>query len=121
LTFRRLSDAAAGPEGDDGVRALFADPGAIDEWAVAWRKRLEAEPMDGQARAEAMRKVNPAYIPRNHLVEEALEAATRRQDYRPFEVLLAAISRPWEERPGLERYATPARPEELVVQTFCGT
>ena len=121
LTFRRLCDAAAGPEGDVGVRALFADPGAYDSWAVGWRRRLEEEPMSNQARAAFMREANPAFIPRNHLVEEALGAATERQDFQPFEQLLDVVARPYEDRPELERYAIPARPEECVLQTFCGT
>ncbi len=121
LTFRRLCDAAAAPEGDAGVRTLFADPGAYDGWAAGWRRRLEEEPAGGQARAAGMRRVNPAFIPRNHLVEAALDAATRRQDFQPFEGLLDAVSWPFEERPGLERYAMPAQPEECVLQTFCGT
>ena len=121
LTFRRLCDAAASPEDDAGVRALFADPAAYDSWAVQWRKLLREQPTDGQARATAMRRMNPVFIPRNHLVEAALEAATWRQDFQPFEELLNAVTRPYEERPGLERYATPARLEERVLQTFCGT
>jgi uncharacterized protein YdiU (UPF0061 family) len=121
LTFRRLCDAAAGPEGDAGVRALFADPAAYDGWAAGWRRRLEEESADPRARAAAMRRMNPAFIPRNHLVEAALEAASSRQDFQPFEDLLAVISRPYDERPELERYSTPARPEERVLETFCGT
>jgi uncharacterized protein YdiU (UPF0061 family) len=121
LTFRRLCDAAASPEGDAGVRTLFADPAAYDSWAVQWREFLREQPEDGQARATAMRRMNPVFIPRNHLVEAALEAATWRQDFQPFEELLSAVTRPYEERPGLERYAMPARPEERVLQTFCGT
>ena len=121
LTFRRLCDAAAGPEGDAGVRVLFADPAAYDGWAAGWRSRLEEESADGQARTAAMRRINPAFIPRNHLVEAALNAANMRQDLQPFEDLLAVISRPYDERPELERYSAPARPEERVLQTFCGT
>jgi uncharacterized protein YdiU (UPF0061 family) len=121
LTFRRLCDAAAGPEGDAGVRALFADPTAYDCWAAGWRRRLEEEFTDGQARTAAMRRINPAFIPRNHLVEAALDAANFRLDFQPFEDLLAVISRPYDERPELERYSKPARPEERVLQTFCGT
>jgi uncharacterized protein YdiU (UPF0061 family) len=121
LTFRRLCDAAAGPEGDAGVCALFADPAAYDGWAAGWRRRLEEESADGLARVAAMRRVNPVFIPRNHIVEAALEAANLRQDFRPFEDLFSVISRPYDERPGLERYSTPARPEECVLQTFCGT
>jgi len=68
-----------------------------------------------------MRMANPAFIPRNHMVEAALNAAMERQDFQPFEELVDVVSRPYEDRPGLERYATPARPEECVRQTFCGT
>ncbi len=121
LTFRRLCDAVAGPEGDESVRTLFADPGAYDSWAAGWHRRLEEEPAPGEARAAAMRRASPAFIPRNHVVEAALAAAIERQDFQPFEELLDVVSRPYEDRPGLERYATPARPEECVLQTFCGT
>jgi uncharacterized protein YdiU (UPF0061 family) len=121
LTFRRLCDAAASSEGDVAVRALFADPGAFDIWAAGWRRRLEEESISTEARAAAMRKASPAFIPRNHIVEEALNAAVWRQDFQPFEQLLDVVSRPYEDRPDLEHYATPARPEECVNQTFCGT
>jgi serine/tyrosine/threonine adenylyltransferase len=120
LTFRRLSDAVAGPEGDCGVRALFSDPGAYDAWAAAWRRRLEEEPVPAQTRAASMQSASPAFIPRNHMVEAALEAAVA-QNFQPFEQLLDVVSRPYEDRPNLERYAMPARPEECVSQTFCGT
>ncbi len=121
LTFRRLSDAAAGREGDAGVRALFAEPSAYDTWAVDWRQRLEKEATDPQARAASMRLVNPLFIPRNHLVQEALDAASQRQNFQPFEELLNVLSQPFDDRQGLELYATPARPEQCVLQTFCGT
>jgi serine/tyrosine/threonine adenylyltransferase len=67
-----------------------------------------------------MRAVNPAYIPRNHLVEEALDAAAV-GDLGPFEAMLDVLSRPYDERPGLERYTLPAGPEQRVYRTFCGT
>jgi uncharacterized protein YdiU (UPF0061 family) len=131
LTFRRLCDAAAGPEGDAGVRALFADPGTYDSWAAGWRTRLSEEPGTAEERAALMRKANPEFIPRNHLVEAALAAAAEREDYQPFEELLEVVTQPWEERPGEDKpgagrpdwakYALPARPEERVSQTFCGT
>ncbi|SNT35543.1 Uncharacterized conserved protein YdiU, UPF0061 family [Granulicella rosea] len=121
LTFRRLCDAAANPAGDAAVRELFADPTAYDAWAMNWRRRIALEAVSDAARATAMRLVNPHFIPRNHLVEEMIEAAVERQDYQPFEALLDATSRPYEDRPGLERYATPAKPEECVRATFCGT
>jgi serine/tyrosine/threonine adenylyltransferase len=67
-----------------------------------------------------MDRVNPVYIPRNHLVEEALGAATG-CDLGPVERLLEVVASPFEERPGLERYAAAAPPDFGVYQTFCGT
>jgi serine/tyrosine/threonine adenylyltransferase len=121
LTFRRLCAAAEGLEGDEGVRILFADPGVYGDWAATWRHRLEEESISAPARAAAMRMANPVFIPRNHRVQAVLDAAIERQDFQPFEELLDVVSRPYEDRPGLERYTTPARPEECVSQTFCGT
>ena len=121
LTFRRLSDAAAGPEGDGAMRALFTDPGAYDIWAARWRQRLDHEPRSKQACRVAMRAVNPAFIARNHLVEAALKAAVEHQDFGPFEELLGVLSRPYEDQPGFERFATPPGPQDRVYRTFCGT
>jgi serine/tyrosine/threonine adenylyltransferase len=121
LTFRLLCDAAATPGADAAVRALFANPVVYDAWAVEWRSRLEQESVSAQARAAAMRAASPAIIPRNHVVQAALDAAIGRQDFRPFEELLEVVSRPYEDRPSIERYTTPARPEECVTATFCGT
>jgi len=121
LTFRRLCEAAASEESDAEVRLLFADPSLYDEWAVAWRKRLEEESVSASHRAAAMRQVSPVYIPRNHLVETALKAASEREDFAPFEELLAVLAHPFEERSGFEKYAAPASPDEAVRWTFCGT
>jgi uncharacterized protein YdiU (UPF0061 family) len=121
LTFRRLCDAVVGPEGRGGVRTLFLDPGAYDAWAVGWRQRLEVESVPAQVRAARMRTASPVFIPRNHLVEAVIDSAVNQQDFRPFEELLDVVSRPYEDRPHLDRFATPARPEECVTATFCGT
>jgi uncharacterized protein YdiU (UPF0061 family) len=121
LTFRLLCDAAAGPDADAALRARFADPTAFDDWAVAWRHRLAAEGGASSARRAAMQAVNPAVIPRNHLVEEAIVAAEDAADYAPFERLLAALATPFEDQPPGSRYAEPARPDQRVHQTFCGT
>ena len=100
---------------------MFQDPSAYDRWAIRWRARLDEEPQDSAMRRKAMAAVNPAYIPRNHIVEQMIQAAVTQQNFTPFEELLDVISNPYNERPGMERFATPARPEESVLQTFCGT
>jgi serine/tyrosine/threonine adenylyltransferase len=84
----------------------------FDDWMSRWRA-LSPD-------AEAMDRANPIYIPRNHLVEEALAAATA-GDLNPLERLLVAVTDPYHERPGLERYASPAPEDFGPYQTFCGT
>jgi serine/tyrosine/threonine adenylyltransferase len=121
LTFRWLCTAAAGTEGDAAVRSLFADASAYDAWAVRWRERITDDTMDPDTRCATMQAVNPAFIPRNHIVEAVLDAAVARQDFARFEELLEVLSRPYEDRPRHERYAFPPTSEERVQQTFCGT
>lgn len=82
---------------------------------------LHAAAVIADARQPAMRAVNPAFIPRNHIVEAALDAAVTREDFAPFEKMLEVLSRPYEEIPGYEHYGVPPEPEERVRQTFCGT
>ena len=120
LTFRRLADAARDPD-DASVGLLFADASAFDAWAVRWRERLAAEPQPATLRYAAMRAVNPGFIPRNHRVEAVIEAAMNRDDYAPFEQLLAVLSRPFEDQPDFAGYADPPQPGQRVLQTFCGT
>ncbi|MGY1668077.1 protein adenylyltransferase SelO [Geodermatophilus sp. SYSU D00696] len=105
---RRLSAAARGDA--EPARGLVLDLAAVDAWLERWR----AVGPD----ADAMDRVNPVYVPRNHLVEEALDAATA-GDIGPVERLVEVVGRPFEERPGLERYAEPGPGGPYV--TFCGT
>jgi uncharacterized protein YdiU (UPF0061 family) len=108
--FRSLSAAARGDA--EPVRSFFLDLSAFDAWLARWRA-LSPD-------AVAMDQVNPLYIPRNHLVEEALEAANA-GNLGPLEGLLDALSRPYEKRSGLERYAGPAPIDFGAYRTFCGT
>jgi protein adenylyltransferase len=108
--FRHLGQAARGDA--EPARGLFTDLAGFDDWMSRW---LTLGP-----NAESMDRVNPIYIPRNHLVETALTDATA-GDLDPVEQLLAAITAPYEERLGFERYARPAPEDFGPYQTFCGT
>jgi uncharacterized protein YdiU (UPF0061 family) len=108
--FRLLGAAARGDT--EPARGLFVDLAAFDEWLSRW---LALGPD-----ADAMDRVNPVYVPRNHLVEEALAAATS-GDLGPLEELLAATAHPFDERPGLDRFASGAPDDFGPYQTFCGT
>jgi len=120
-TFRRLGDAALGPDNDEPVRGLFIDPTVFDEWAARWRQRTALEPQTPAERQAAMHRVNPAFIPRNHRVEAVIQAAMNNDDYAPFEELLSVLSKPFEDQPGFAAYAEPPEPDQRVTQTFCGT
>ena len=108
--FRSLGAAARGDA--EPARGLFLDMAGFDAWAGRW---LSLAPD-----AVAMDAVNPVHIPRNHLVEECLAAATV-GDLGPLERLLEALSAPYETRPSLDRYAMPAPESFGAYRTFCGT
>ena len=118
LVFRRLSKTLQGDS--DAVRNLFKEPDAFNAWAVRWQKRLEQEDIEAETTAQAMDRVNPIYIPRNHKVEESLAAAVN-QDMRPFTKLLEVVIQPFDEVAGNEAYAEPAPATNRRYQTFCGT
>ena len=116
--FRRLSHTPR--EGDaEPVRELFVDPTAADALLARWRARL-GEESDAE-RMAAMQAVNPAFIPRNHRVEAMIQAAVERDDFAPFEEMLAVVTRPYEDQPEASLYAQPPEPHERVTATFCGT
>ncbi len=122
LTFRRLSDVTEDdPVANERVSTLFENPAAFDEWAMGWRKRLASGSQSNAERRSIMRSANPAFIPRNHLIEEVILAAVEEGDLAPFVRLLEVLKSPYEDQPARERYAAPPRPEEIVHQTFCGT
>ena len=108
--FRALGTAAGGDA--EPFRGLFLDLAGADQWLATWRA---ADPDPA-----VMARTNPVYIPRNHLVEEALAAATA-GDLGPLATLLEAITSPYDERPGLERHALPGPDDNGTYRTFCGT
>jgi uncharacterized protein YdiU (UPF0061 family) len=121
IFFRRLCRAAADPAADEEVASCFAEAGAFREWAERWRARLGREKRAAAERAAAMRLANPAFIPRNHRVEEVIEAAVQRGDFEPFETLVRVLERPYEDQPDFAYLAEPPAPDERVEYTFCGT
>jgi uncharacterized protein YdiU (UPF0061 family) len=115
------SSSADSASADGQVAALFARPGVFHDWAVRWRGRLAEEDVAPAERANAMRCVNPAFIPRNHRIEELIVAAVARSDFEPFETMLRVLERPYDDQPNLAYLSEAPRPEERVRETFCGT
>lgn len=123
--FRSLADVAEA-DNDHGPALMALLPSGAREPALAWLQRWLPLALKGAVssaeKASALRAANPLYIPRNHLVEEALEAATEHGDLAPFERLLAVVKSPFEERAGQGRYTLPAPAEQQAgYRTFCGT
>lgn len=120
LTFRRLADVLEQGE-DYPAGQLFRDPSAFSDWSQRWKNRLAAEQIDLRERVAAMRAASPIYIPRNHLVQEMIDAAVQHNDFAPFETLLQVTASPYTERDGLEHFSSPATADQRVLHTFCGT
>lgn len=97
------------------------EPKALSDWVPKWRERLARDPQNDDQRRTLMQRANPAYIPRNHRVEEMIQAAVEREDYAPFETMLRVLMTPCEEQPGAGRYAEAPGETEKVYRTFCGT
>jgi uncharacterized protein YdiU (UPF0061 family) len=114
--FRALCDAS---EGSERAFDRFAEMPELAAWQERWRAR---QPGRSAMQLAAMKRANPCYIPRNHLVEAALDAAVDRGDLAPFDRLLAVLEQPFDARPEDATYAEPA-PTEITAcyQTFCGT
>lgn len=97
------------------------EPALLVEWLPKWHERLSRDPQDMDQRRALMRSVNPAYIPRNHMVEAMIAAAVDQADYGPFEDMLRVLMNPYEEQPGAEAYAAPSPEPDFAYRTFCGT
>ena len=121
LTFRRLASTAERPGKDSGLRDLFPEASGIDNWLQDWHQRLTCDPQTANERAVSMRRANPAFIPRNHRVEAALNAASEGGDFKPFHQLLEILQRPYDDQPQVAEYGRPPQPSERVLRTFCGT
>jgi uncharacterized protein YdiU (UPF0061 family) len=121
LTFRGLSEVRLDDDSSlQPIRRLHADAAAFDAWAKGWRSRLQVLGRADAERRSDMRSRNPAYIPRNHRVQQAIDAATV-GNMKPFEDLLTVTTRPYDDHLDLSDYRRPPEPQEVVQQTFCGT
>jgi len=118
LSFRHLRDAPIGDEGKF-VR-LFPDAIRARDWLSAWRCHLGKRGVTPETAMATMRESNPVFIPRNHRIEEVIEAG-KRGDFEPFHLLNEILRRPFEEQPEFSHYELPPGPDEVVQATFCGT
>lgn len=123
-TFRALShcsfDESSTDACDNTVQQLFSEPQAISIWIERWRSRQSIESNDAEKRRSLMQRSNPAYIPRNHQIEQVIAAAIQK-DYQPMQALMRVLRGPYNEQEGQEFYSQPPEENEIVQATFCGT
>ena len=110
-TFRGLG-APDGPAGADAGLAA---------WHQRWQARLARQPQAAGEVVALMRRHNPAVIPRNHKVEEALAAAVDAGDLGPLDRLMTALRTPYDDSPDDAAFSSPPAPGGLPYRTFCGT
>jgi len=122
LCFFHLSRMAIKPSAvDTEIRNLFDNDEAFDVWLQKWRKRLSQEDVSDADRQHNMQAVNPVYIPRNHQIEAAIRAAEDNNDFSVFHDLHEVLQNPFTLQDGKEAYMQTPKPNEVVLQTFCGT
>lgn len=117
LTFRHLTLAAQTKDNASFMQIFDHRPG-IQTWYEQWEKRVSME--ESKESLECMQGSNPIIIPRNHRIEQAIQAANR-DDFQPFHALNEALQQPYTDRPEWSAYEAPPKPEEVVPATFCGT
>jgi serine/tyrosine/threonine adenylyltransferase len=134
-TFLLLQNIVAGNQGLTGTtvgleqshvispvnRELAVDEDGWKKWLAQWQQRVQRDGQSAEQALHTMQAVNPVYIPRNHLVEAALEAASMQQDWAPYHHLLQVLSHPYQQRPALDNYQRPPVDDESRYQTFCNT
>ncbi len=124
LGFRVLADMLETDEpGEDSAAGLYPLPAEFTPWLQRWRQTLAVGDIpagDIGAIRRRMLASNPVFIPRNHRVEQAIQAGNE-GDFAPFQRLVDLLAKPFYFDPAMAEYALPAKPDERVIRTFCGT
>ncbi len=120
LTFRYLSEIIKGKR-DSSFKQQFLEHNQISNWLKEWKELIKDQDLAKKEIVLSMESSNPVFIPRNHLVERAIEAAVENNDFSEMKTLLTILSKPYEEQSKYGQYMKPPKPHEVVHQTFCGT
>ena len=120
LTFRYLSEIIKGKR-DSSFKQQFLEHNQISNWLKEWKELIKDQDLAKKEIVLSMESSNPVFIPRNHLIERAIEAAVENNDFSEMKTLLTILSKPYEEQSKYGEYMKPPKPLEVVHQTFCGT
>jgi serine/tyrosine/threonine adenylyltransferase len=120
IAFRALAEGVASGNLTD-FESLFADKQSLAGWIKSWNEQRISGGGNQAEMATIMVAANPAFIPRNHRIEEAIRAAEDHNDFAPFHRLADVLSKPFENQPEHADLQLPPRPDQRVTKTFCGT
>ena len=120
LAFRRLSQMGPNLERPESLRSLFGDAQGLEDWLETWRRRTDSEPRSREEIRKTMLEANPAFIPRNHRIEQLISAAVG-GDFSLFETMNEVLASPYSDQPEHAEYMNAPEADELVTKTFCGT
>ncbi|OUS10768.1 hypothetical protein A9Q90_00465, partial [Gammaproteobacteria bacterium 54_18_T64] len=121
LTFRALGDRLASDQEATLAATIFTLPPAFEAWLKSWQQLLAQENIDTATAHATMVGKNPAFIPRNHQIEAAIEEATSKQDFTRFHRLVDVLAKPFTYSEENQAFAMAPTADEEVVATFCGT
>ncbi len=121
LTFRYLSDIVDLKDPSGKIDNSADIEKGLIKWLPRWQERLALDQIEASDRQRNMYAVNPAFIPRNHLIEEVIRYAIEDQDFSKFDLLVKVLNSPFSYNSKYELYSRPPRPDQVVKQTFCGT
>ncbi len=119
LSFRRLADFSDDAKGSS-VRDYMLDIAAFDQWAELYRARLEKETASPEQRKELMNSVNPLYILRNYLAQQAITAAEQ-GDTAPLHQLMQVLQQPYQQQAGKEAFAAPPPDWGKAMEISCSS
>jgi uncharacterized protein YdiU (UPF0061 family) len=121
LVFRQLCGAVKRKSNIEGLNKIFSGDSLLVDWLDRWHQRLEQEATTSEEVAENMRRINPIFIPRNHLIEQAINSAVEKNDFSMMDTLQELLASPYTDQPSYSKYSNSPKSEERVYQTFCGT
>jgi uncharacterized protein YdiU (UPF0061 family) len=120
--FRSLGDFDSSVDvANDELLDQFIDRAAFNAWANTYRARLQQEPGTDSERKARMVAVNPKYILRNYLAQNAIERAEKHRDYSEIELLLKLLGKPFDEQPGMESYAAAPPDWARQIEVSCSS
>ena len=116
LTFRSISSLINNDD-EDFKKYFISDN---NEWINKWRNRISIEDNDKKDIFKFINTINPAFIPRNHRIEEIISKALE-GDYSYFEILNKVLMKPYDDQDKFKEYQKPPQENQIVTETFCGT